>query len=189
IRRRYDVKVYEEFVIKGNTAVLRCHIPEYVREFVTVTAWQVDEANLTVENDLFPTGELHIRKVDAADAMSRYQCQTQHRLTGETVSSPSSRKLTVRESFAMSPRIVDSRRQVRADKGLSAELPCAAQGEPVPVYQWFRKVRGQAVPLLPGPRLLQLDGTLVAVTDAGLYTCFVNNTSGSDTVDTELQVS
>ncbi|KAM7292998.1 Down syndrome cell adhesion molecule-like protein 1 homolog [Ixodes scapularis] len=68
----------------------------------------------------------------------------------------------------MSPRIVDSRRQVRADKGLSAELPCAAQGEPVPVYQWFRKV---------------------AVTDAGLYTCFVNNTSGSDTVDTELQVS
>lgn len=28
----------------------------------------------------------------------------------------------------------------------------------------------------------------VTVTDGGLYTCFVNNTSGSDTVDTELLV-
>lgn len=37
------MKVYEEFVIKGNTAVLRCHVPEYARDFVTVTAWLIDE--------------------------------------------------------------------------------------------------------------------------------------------------
>lgn len=107
-RRRYDVKVYEEFVIKGNTAVLRCHVPEYARDFVTVTAWLIDETVKISPGfrrgdrySLFPTGELHIRKVDAADAMSRYQCQTQHGLTGEVVSSSSSRKLTVRGKLAL----------------------------------------------------------------------------------------
>ncbi|XP_064480488.1 cell adhesion molecule Dscam1-like [Ornithodoros turicata] len=199
IRRRYDVKVYEEFVIKGNTAVLRCHVPEYVREFVSVTAWIVDETIKVASGYLrgdrysvFPGGELHIRKADLADTMSRYQCQTQHRLTGEVVSSPSSRRLTVRESFAMSPRIVDSRRQVHGERGLTVELPCAAQGHPVPTYQWFRNVRGQAVPVPMGNRFVQLDGTLVihqvSLNDAGIYTCFVNNTSGSDTVDTDLQI-
>ncbi|XP_070391428.1 cell adhesion molecule Dscam1-like isoform X4 [Dermacentor albipictus] len=207
LRRRYDVKVYEEFVIKGNTAVLRCHVPEFVREYVAVTAWLIDETvkvsagfhrarHTRIAGDrysLFPTGELHVRRVDATDAMSRYQCQTQHRLTGEVVNSPSSRKITVRESFAMSPRIIDSRRQVRADQGRSAQIPCAAQGNPVPGYQWFRKVRGQALPVMQGGRFLHLDGTLVinqvTLTDAGIYTCFVNNTSGSDTTDTELQVT
>ncbi|KAL1428770.1 hypothetical protein MTO96_002491 [Rhipicephalus appendiculatus] len=168
LRRRYDVKVYEEFVIKGNTAVLRCHVPEFVREYVTVTAWLIDETvkisagfHRGDRYSLFPTGELHVRRVDATDAMSRYQCQTQHRLTGEVVNSPSSRKITVRESFAMSPRIIDSRRQVRTDQGRSAQMPCAAQGNPVPSYQWFRKVRGQALPVLQGGRFLHLDGTLV----------------------------
>ncbi|KAL3210778.1 hypothetical protein MRX96_036878 [Rhipicephalus microplus] len=176
LRRRYDVKVYEEFVIKGNTAVLRCHVPEFVREYVTVTAWLIDETvkisagfHRGDRYSLFPTGELHVRRVDATDAMSRYQCQTQHRLTGEVVSSPSSRKITVRESFAMSPRIIDSRRQVRADQGRSAQMPCAAQGNPVPSYQWFRKVRGQALPVLQGGRFLHLDGTLVINQGAVLH--------------------
>lgn len=39
VRQHYEVQVYDEFVILGNTAVLRCHVPSFVREYVTVTAW------------------------------------------------------------------------------------------------------------------------------------------------------
>lgn len=31
--------MYDEFVISGNTAVLKCHVPSFVREYVTVTSW------------------------------------------------------------------------------------------------------------------------------------------------------
>lgn len=39
VRQHYEVQVYDEFVILGNTAVLRCHVPSFVREYVTVTGW------------------------------------------------------------------------------------------------------------------------------------------------------
>lgn len=35
----YEVQVYDEYVIQGNTAVLRCQIPSYVSGYVMVTSW------------------------------------------------------------------------------------------------------------------------------------------------------
>ena len=37
-----EVQVYDEYVITGNTGVLKCVIPNYLRELVTVTAWEKD---------------------------------------------------------------------------------------------------------------------------------------------------
>lgn len=39
VKQFYEVQVYDEFVILGNTAVLKCHIPSFVREYVIVRSW------------------------------------------------------------------------------------------------------------------------------------------------------
>lgn len=35
----YESEVVSEYVIKGNTAVLKCNIPSFVADFVRVDAW------------------------------------------------------------------------------------------------------------------------------------------------------
>ncbi|CAL4082426.1 unnamed protein product, partial [Meganyctiphanes norvegica] len=39
----YEVQVYDQLVMAGNTAVLRCSVPSYVRDYVTVTSWIRDD--------------------------------------------------------------------------------------------------------------------------------------------------
>ena len=43
VHQNYKVQVHDEFVIRGNGAVFRCHIPTFVREFVQVIGWFKDE--------------------------------------------------------------------------------------------------------------------------------------------------
>ncbi|KAK8393410.1 hypothetical protein O3P69_013418 [Scylla paramamosain] len=43
--QEFEVRVYDEYVIRGNTAVLRCVVPPFVRDLVTVTAWVRDHAH------------------------------------------------------------------------------------------------------------------------------------------------
>ncbi|XP_069950892.1 cell adhesion molecule Dscam2-like [Cherax quadricarinatus] len=42
--QEFEVRVYDEYVIRGNTAVLRCVVPSFVRDLVSVTAWVRDHA-------------------------------------------------------------------------------------------------------------------------------------------------
>jgi hypothetical protein len=42
VRQKYEVQVYDEYVISGNTAVLRCQVPSYVADYVMVTSWIQD---------------------------------------------------------------------------------------------------------------------------------------------------
>lgn len=45
----------DEHVLKGNSAVLKCHIPSFVSDFVVVDAW-IDEET----NEHFLPGEHHL---------------------------------------------------------------------------------------------------------------------------------
>ena len=40
----YEVQVYDKFVMYGNTGVLKCSVPPYVQEYVSVTSWLHDSA-------------------------------------------------------------------------------------------------------------------------------------------------
>lgn len=40
------VDVYDEFVIVGNTAVLRCNIPGFMSEYVEVVSWIQDSTTV-----------------------------------------------------------------------------------------------------------------------------------------------
>ena len=37
----YETDVIKEFVIQGNDALVKCSIPSYVTDFVTVVSWMV----------------------------------------------------------------------------------------------------------------------------------------------------
>lgn len=39
VNHYYEAEVVSEYVIKGNTAVLKCNIPSFVADFVRVEAW------------------------------------------------------------------------------------------------------------------------------------------------------
>lgn len=39
----------EEYVLRGNAAILKCHIPSFVSEYVTVISWIISEDNEEVE--------------------------------------------------------------------------------------------------------------------------------------------
>ncbi|KAH8025168.1 hypothetical protein HPB51_004150 [Rhipicephalus microplus] len=103
VNQEFDVQVYDEFVIKGNTGVLRCQIPSFVKEYVSVTSWVRDDG-LVIHADtdssgrytVFPSGELHVRQVDTStDSHRKYYCQAKHRLTGKVFRSSTLARLII----------------------------------------------------------------------------------------------
>lgn len=46
VNQHYEVQVYHTHVSAGNTAVLVCVIPTFVKEHVSVTSWSRDESIL-----------------------------------------------------------------------------------------------------------------------------------------------
>lgn len=45
-----------EYVMRGNAAVIKCSIPSFVADFVQVTAWIDDEGNEIVQSEDFTGG-------------------------------------------------------------------------------------------------------------------------------------
>lgn len=43
VSQSYTVNLWEENVLRGNAAILKCHIPSFVTEYVTVTSWIISE--------------------------------------------------------------------------------------------------------------------------------------------------
>ncbi|XP_068223029.1 cell adhesion molecule Dscam1-like isoform X2 [Palaemon carinicauda] len=200
VRQYYEVQVYDEFVISGNTAVIKCHVPSFVRDYVSVTSWVRGNGERIVSDVLtggrysvFGTGELHIRHVTKADEFQSYHCETQHVLTGETTVSAVAGRLMVNEPrSSVPPRITDSRSTVTASVRDTVELPCAAQGYPIPQYQWHRISGKVEVAVVQDGRIQQVGGSLlirqVTAADAGRYVCVVSSSVDSERAHTTLEV-
>lgn len=52
VSQAYAVNLMEEYVLRGNAAILKCHIPSFVSEYVTVVSWIVSEGAEEVEINL-----------------------------------------------------------------------------------------------------------------------------------------
>ena len=48
VHQSFKLQVYDEFVIKENTAIMRCHIPSIVRDYVRIVAWLRDDHQILV---------------------------------------------------------------------------------------------------------------------------------------------
>ncbi|XP_054164202.1 cell adhesion molecule Dscam2-like [Oppia nitens] len=217
IRQSYEVRVYDEFVIKGNTAILRCDIiPVFIRDYVLVTNWLTNDG-LTIHSNIqnggrfsvLSTGELVIHSVDAiTDSHRQYRCQTKHKLNDEVKVSANSGRIIVTESQSnLLPKITKSLTQVSAIVGQTVELLCSAQGYPPPHVVWYRfNHKSQLLDRLSAiassdqkfvfnslsTRLSQIYSSLiiksVLLDDSSKYVCVCNNSVGQDTSHTQLIV-
>ncbi|XP_076265909.1 Down syndrome cell adhesion molecule 1 isoform X39 [Rhynchophorus ferrugineus] len=201
----YDVDVNKQYVIRGNSAILKCEIPSFVADFVSVVSWHTDQnenffpdAPEDSKYLVLPSGELHIRDVGPEDGYKSYQCRTKHRLTGETRLSATKGRLVITEPVAsVLPKFptVDSSRSFNSYQLESITLLCPAQAFPAPTYRWYKFIEGtsrkQAVTL--DDRVKQVAGTLIIreakVDDSGKYLCVVNNSVGGESVETVLTVT
>ncbi|VVD03841.1 unnamed protein product [Leptidea sinapis] len=211
VSQAYAVNLMEEYVLRGNSAILKCHIPSFVSEYVFVISWiisednDVDEINIDSDQHLLdgkylvlPSGELHIRDVGPEDGYKSYQCRTKHRLTGETRLSATKGRLVITEPVGrVSPKFpsMDSSRSFSATLTDSLTLLCPAQAFPVPIFRWYKFIEGTArkQPVVLNDRVKQVSGTLIIkeakVEDSGKYLCVVNNSVGGESVETVLTVT
>ncbi|XP_043801750.1 Down syndrome cell adhesion molecule-like protein Dscam2 isoform X2 [Apis laboriosa] len=208
VQQFYETRVIDEFVLRGNTATLKCLVPSFVADFVDVIEWLAVEdgstysANSQEEKDgkylVLPSGELHIRDVGPEDGYKTYQCRTKHRLTGETRLSATKGRLVITEpvgskapAFAGDQKLSLLVRRANTD----VSLPCNAQGHPTPVYRWYKFIEGSSrrQPVQLNERVRQVSGTLIIrearVEDSGKYLCIVNNSVGGESVETVLTVT
>ena len=49
----YETDVIKEFVIRGNDALIKCSIPSFVTDFVTVRSWIVESSENDIEMQIF----------------------------------------------------------------------------------------------------------------------------------------
>nr|XP_036670160.1 Down syndrome cell adhesion molecule-like protein Dscam2 isoform X18 [Drosophila suzukii] len=208
VQQFYESEVNNEYVIRGNAAVLKCSIPSFVADFVQVVSWQDEEGQLYGSLGdqqgtdgkylVLPSGELHIREVGPEDGYKSYQCRTKHRLTGETRLSATKGRLVITEPVgSVAPKVDVKDRITWLDKprGQALNLLCPAQSYPMPAYRWYKFIEGttrkQAVVL--NDRVKQVSGTLIikdaVVEDSGKYLCVVNNSVGGESVETVLTVT
>ncbi|XP_008186316.1 Down syndrome cell adhesion molecule-like protein Dscam2 isoform X50 [Acyrthosiphon pisum] len=207
VNQLYTVNVMDESVLRGNTAILKCHIPSFVSDYVFVSSWTSDggdeysiNANHAYDGKylVLPSGELHIRDVTPEDGTKSYQCRTKHRLTGETRLSATKGRLVITDPIGtVIPKVPTKSKFDHVDGvfGQNIVLLCETQGHPVPVFRWYKFIEGsnkkQAVTL--DDRIKQVSGTLIIreakVDDSGKYLCVVNNSVGGESVETVLTVT
>nr|XP_033326634.1 Down syndrome cell adhesion molecule-like protein Dscam2 isoform X4 [Megalopta genalis] len=208
VGQRYAVNVMDEHVLRGNAAIIKCHIPSFVAEFVEVDSWIEDETTEIYPNSdydgkylVLPSGELHIRDVGPEDGYKTYQCRTKHRLTGETRLSATKGRLVITEPVASTkpkfPSMENSRTYTAytVRRSLPLTLSCPAQAFPVPAFRWYKFIEGSTrrQPVQLNERVRQVSGTLIIrearVEDSGKYLCIVNNSVGGESVETVLTVT
>ncbi|XP_063893562.1 cell adhesion molecule Dscam1 isoform X30 [Helicoverpa armigera] len=208
VSQYYVTEAENEYVIRGNAAIVHCKIPSFVSDFVYIEAWLMDDGQiLTVNNTssgqegkylVLPSGELHIRDVGPEDGYKSYQCRTKHRLTGETRLSATKGRLVITEPVGRVPpkfTTGDKSRAFDANGGDSVTLLCPAQAYPAPAFRWYKFVEGttRKQPVTLDDRVKQVSGTLIIkeakVEDSGKYLCVVNNSVGGESVETVLTVT
>ncbi|XP_059046534.1 cell adhesion molecule Dscam2 isoform X50 [Achroia grisella] len=205
ITQHYDTDVNKEYVIMGNSIVIKCQVPSFVADFIEVLSWHTDEnedfipgGNYEGKYLVLPSGELHIRDVGPEDGYKSYQCRTKHRLTGETRLSATKGRLVITEpvgfktpTFSMDYKMAWYVKDVM--QGFA--LLCPAQGYPAPKFRWYKFIDGSTrkQPVTLNDRVKQVSGTLIIkeakVEDSGKYLCVVNNSVGGESVETVLTVT
>ncbi|XP_029175732.1 Down syndrome cell adhesion molecule-like protein Dscam2 isoform X18 [Nylanderia fulva] len=201
----YVTEAENEYVIRANSAIMKCKIPSFVSEFVQVDQWVADDGTIYMPGQeydgkylVLPSGELHIRDVGPEDGYKTYQCRTKHRLTGETRLSATKGRLVITEPVGSKAPAFQSDAKsstyIRNAKS-SLALTCAAQASPPPSHRWYKFIEGTSrrQPVQLNERVRQVSGTLIIrearVEDSGKYLCIVNNSVGGESVETVLTVT
>lgn len=76
VAQAYAVNLMEEYVLRGNSAILKCHIPSFVSEYVTVVSWIISEDEKDVEIKLDSSNNFDGTMLQAFMAKSAFNILT-----------------------------------------------------------------------------------------------------------------
>ncbi|XP_043669465.1 Down syndrome cell adhesion molecule-like protein Dscam2 isoform X1 [Vespula pensylvanica] len=202
VNQPYDPEVQSPGGFLGNNVLMRCNVPSFVRDHVTVTSWFQEPAfNIypTPISDgkyhMLPSGELMIINITRTDAQMTYRCRTHHRLTQETVVSSNAGRPQLTELRGSMPPIINEKlvyKSVRLKD--TVVIPCVAYANPTPTNRWYynRNQREEPIEDTSGHYIVR-DGSLiiqgVQENDAGSYMCIASNSEGTETLEVRLTVS
>lgn len=51
VLQAYEARVNDEFVLRGNTAILKCIVPSFVTDFVNVVTWIMDNETISADEN------------------------------------------------------------------------------------------------------------------------------------------
>ncbi|KAL5284148.1 hypothetical protein ACFFRR_006432 [Megaselia abdita] len=203
LRRSFHIRVENTDAFLANSAVLKCHIPEYVRNYVIVSNWfRGDEVLLPDVNDvggryvvLSTFGDLYIRSVRQEDGHTKFACMTTNTLSGERQRSEAV-NLNIKElSKNVSPQTSQKPViEVTADRGSDVHLPCNIQGNPFPIFTWYRVSDSGALYPIPSSQRIILSRTLLLIKnsddrDSGKWICQASNQFGEQRVEIQLTIN
>ncbi|XP_050090141.1 Down syndrome cell adhesion molecule-like protein Dscam2 isoform X6 [Anopheles aquasalis] len=200
VAQAYKVDVEVLAASRGCTAILRCVVPNFVKELVRVVSWVQEPAFYiypSLQGDgkhhLLPTGELLIHNLEFNDRYPSYRCRTMHKLTRQVVTSNPAKIRMTDQRGIVSPSVVEHTSHVAVSQDEGAVLLCVAQGCPSPEYRWYTHNGPEPIPVTSGPRIRLLGPVLAieAVTgeDGGVYKCSAANAGGEASADLRLTVS
>nr|XP_031839913.1 Down syndrome cell adhesion molecule-like protein Dscam2 isoform X3 [Nomia melanderi] len=202
VNQRYDPEVQCPGGFLGNNVLMRCNVPSFVRDHVTITSW-LQEPSFNIypstmgdgKYHMLSSGELMILNITREDAEQSYRCRTHHRLTQETVVSSSSGRLQLTEiRSTMPPMINEKVVYTSARLKDTIVIPCVAYGNPTPTNRWYynRNQREEPIEDSAGHYVVR-DGSLiiqgVQENDTGSYMCTASNSEGSESMEVRLTVS
>ncbi|CAM1320969.1 Uncharacterised protein g7634 [Pycnogonum litorale] len=202
VYQQYVPRVYDEYFIKGNTAVMKCHIPSYVKDNIFVTAWIKDDHIIATKNIkvsesskyiITPTGNLHVNNVNVQDQNASFKCKTKHQLRHETEISTRGGKIFITGTDSgLAPTITDFLTKLNVREGNVILIPCAAQGHPAPIYTWKKLQNDSKYATGTVTSRMVVGGSLyldkVTLHDDGMYECIASNSVGTDKKNTKLTV-
>ncbi|XP_043798140.1 Down syndrome cell adhesion molecule-like protein Dscam2 isoform X4 [Apis laboriosa] len=202
VNQRYDPEVQCPGGFLGNNVLMRCNVPSFVRDHVTITSW-LQEPSFNIypstmgdgKYHMLSSGELMILNITREDAERTYRCRTHHRLTQETVVSSNVGRLQLTEiRSTMPPMINEKVVYMSARLKDTVVIPCVAYGNPTPTNRWYynRNQREEPVEDSSGHYVVR-DGSLiiqgVQESDGGSYMCTASNSEGSESMEVRLTVS
>ncbi|NXB77102.1 HMCN1 protein, partial [Donacobius atricapilla] len=174
-------KPIEVSVIAGEDVTLPCEVRSLPPPIITWAKEMQLISPFSPRHTFLPSGSMKISETQVSDS-GMYICVATN-IAGNVTQS-------VKLSVHVPPRIQHGPRVLKVQAGQRVELPCSAQGVPVPSVSWFRGT--SAVPADGGKFLQSPDGALgisgVQLPDAGIYTCVATNSAGSDTAEVTVQV-
>ncbi|XP_044574410.1 Down syndrome cell adhesion molecule-like protein Dscam2 isoform X3 [Cotesia glomerata] len=202
VNQRYDPEVQSLGGFLGNNVLMRCNVPSFVRDHVTVTSW-LQEPSFNIypssasdgKYHMLPNGDLMIINITRADAQMTYRCRTHHKLTEDTLVSPNVGRIQLAEIRGFTPPILNEKlHTMSARLEETVVIPCVAYANPPPTNRWYfkRDQREEPIDEISGHYKIR-DGCLTIQTvqesDAGTYVCTASNVEGSASFEIRLSVS
>lgn len=66
VQQQYESEVNNEYVIRGNSAIVKCSIPSFVADFVNVVSWQDESGSSFTMDDSKDNGTANIKCILAS---------------------------------------------------------------------------------------------------------------------------